>query len=297
MTARGTFFVSSLNFDTRRLANALVRSRGNVNPKADAMHLPNRPQREVPDAMFCNSVRRVDDDTASVYSVDDAIEGENDGNSETRGISISLFLTYLAVMGAKCALPSTLYVLTSSNSGLAHHNSALSRQDVISRLLALSTVSIAAGKLLLGPLIDTFGGVLSLQIALSTLFICLGSIGFGASTCPTLTAFALYWIVVDFAFSSCWAACIKTIRDYLLEKNWAKEVGRLAMAARTGNALGFAFFASLLQWTSNNDGVAAPSIAQAWLPVLSWMLGGSVIAMASMFQALRLEGESVDGNE
>jgi hypothetical protein len=36
---------------------------------------------------------------------------------------------------------------------------------------------------------------------------------------------------------------------------------------------------------------------RAWLPVLSWMLGGSVIAMASMFQALWLEGESVSEND
>jgi hypothetical protein len=39
-----------------------------------------------------------------------------------------------------------------------------------------------------------------------------------------------------------------------------KEVGRLAMAARIGNALGFAFFASLLQWTIT--GVSAPSIEE-----------------------------------
>lgn len=176
---------------------------------------------------------------------------KEDDNSDSRGISLSLFLTYLTVMGAKCALPSTLAMLTSPNSGLAHRHALLSRQDVMSRLLALSTVSIAAGKLLLGPVIDSLGGIRSLQIALSTLCICLGSIGLGTQTCPTLTAFAVYWIIVDFAFSSCWAACVKTIRDYLSEERWAKEIGRLAMAARMGNAISFAFFASLLQWASS----------------------------------------------
>lgn len=29
----------------------------------------------------------------------------------------------------------------------------------------------------------------------------------------------------------------------------------------------------------------------AWLPVFSWMLGGSIVAMASLFGAVRLEGE------
>jgi hypothetical protein len=36
---------------------------------------------------------------------------------------------------------------------------------------------------------------------------------------------------------------------------------------------------------------------QAWLPVLSWMLGGSIVAMASMFRALWLEGESAGEND
>ena len=251
---RSAFFVSSLNFDRNptisrasrkkgRLGIARARSKKYVNHKTDMVCSSNKPHQKATGGVFCISVRRADD-----ASGDDAgEETENDNNFKARGISISLFLTYLTVMGAKCALPSTLSMLTSPNSGLAHHNAMLSRQDVISRLLTLSTVSIAAGKLLLGPLIDTFGGVISLQIALSTLFICLSSIGLGTRTCPTLTTFAIYWIVVDFAFSSCWAACVKTIRDKLSEKYWAREIGRLAMAARTGNALGFALFASLLQ--------------------------------------------------
>jgi MFS family permease len=171
----------------------------------------------------------------------------------TSGVSIALFVTYLTVMGAKCALPSTLSSITSSSSGLAHYSTTLTRQDVISRLLAFSTLSIAVGKLALGPLIDSIGGINSLRSALTILFICLGCIGFGPSTCPTLTSLAGYWIIIDFAFSSCWAACIKTIRDYMDESRWSKEIGQLAMAARTGNASSFAFFAWLLQMVAIRD--------------------------------------------
>ena len=215
---------------------------------------------------FSNIYQRRATDSLVIYSVrggDDAahIDSRDTINStKARGVSLSLFLTYLSVICAKCALPTTLSILTLPNSGLLHSNTVLTRQGMISRLLALSTVAIALGKLLLGPIIDNLGGVLSLQIALSTLLLCLGCIGFGPTTCPTLTSFACYWIVVDFAFSSCWAACVKTIRDTLPETNWVKEVGRLAMAARIGNALGFAFFASLLQWTIT--GVSAPSIEE-----------------------------------
>ncbi|KAL7486536.1 hypothetical protein ACHAW6_012140 [Cyclotella cf. meneghiniana] len=173
-------------------------------------------------------------------------------SGSTSFLSVTLFLTYLTVMGAKCALPSTLSSISSPVSGLDHYSASLSRQDVISRLLALSTLSIAIGKLALGPVIDSIGGVRSLQIALSTLFICLGLIGLGPATCPTLTSLAGYWIVVDFAFSCCWAAALKAIRDNMQENTWSREIGRLAMAARMGNAISFAFFAWLLSWAARN---------------------------------------------
>ena len=177
---------------------------------------------------------------------------DSGNNDQTNALSASLFLTYLTVMAAKCALPSTLALLTATNSGLLHHNTILSRQDVISRLLALSTVSIATGKLLLGPVIDSLGGISSLQIALTILFICLCSIG-TQTLCPTLISFAIYWVIVDFAFSACWASCVKTIRDYLSEESWSREIGRLAMAARLGNTISFTAFASLLQWSSTRS--------------------------------------------
>lgn len=179
------------------------------------------------------------------------------------GVSISLFITYLTVMAAKCALPSTLAILTSNNSDLVHQSATLSRDDVISRLLALSTLSIAAGKIFLGPVIDSLGGIFSLQIALLTLFLCLGSIG-NARTCPTLSSLAIYWIIVDFGFSSCWAACVKTIREYMDEQRWSEEIGRLAMAARIGNAISFASFAWLLQWASARPPVVASGHDTSW---------------------------------
>ncbi|KAL7550046.1 hypothetical protein ACHAWF_015196 [Thalassiosira exigua] len=208
---------------------------------------------------------------------DSGDEGD-EGVAKTRGISISLFVAYLTVMAAKCALPSTLSMLTSPNSGLSHINESLSRQDVMSRLLALSTLSVAAGKLLLGPVIDRCGGVASLRAALSTLFVCLGAIGIGSRTCPTLSAMGTYWIVVDFAFSSCWAACVKAIRDYLPEERWPREIGQLAVAARSGNAVSFAFFAWLLQWASGNmdtqstGGTAVP-VDSSW----RWVFRASAV--------------------
>jgi len=168
-------------------------------------------------------------------------------------------------MAAKCALPSTLAILTSTNSNLIHQSTKLSRDELISRLLALSTLSIAAGKIFLGPVIDSLGGIKSLQITISTLFMCLGFIG-GEKTCPNLTSLAIYWTIIDFGFSSCWAACVKTIREYMEEKRWSEEIGRLAMAARLGNAISFAFFAWLLQWASSRtpSNVVTSGVDTSW---------------------------------
>lgn len=199
----------------------------------------------------------------------DSIESETSYDT-SRGISASLFLTYLTVMGAKCALPSTLAILAASNSGLTHHG-ALSRKDVLSRLLCLSTLAIASGKLLLGPVIDSLGGICSLQITLLTLFICLSFIGIGP-LCPTLIAFAIYWIIIDIAFSACWAACVSALRAHLPEESWAKEIGRLAMAARLGNAISFTAFASLLQWAATSS---ARSITQSTAGNVSMQIDAS----------------------
>jgi len=118
----------------------------------------NKPHHKATDGVFCISGHADD-----ARGDDAGEETKNDNNFKARGISISLFLTYLTVMGAKCALPSTLSMLTSPNSGLAHHNAMLSRQDVISRLLALSTVSIAAGKLLNALGFALFASLLQLK--------------------------------------------------------------------------------------------------------------------------------------
>lgn len=217
----------------------------------ESSHLPQRTQRA--GAATTVSVARGGGD-------DDDARDDSTGRGRADSLSLTLTLTYLTVMGAKCALPSTLALLVAPESGLVHRHASLSRHDVVSRLLALSTLSIAAGKLVLGPVIDALGGVRSLRLALAALGLCLGAIG-SARACPSLTALASFWIVVDFAFSSCWAASVKAIRDHLPEELWSREIGRLAAAARSGNALSFAFFAWLLQRAS--PGASAPAAGAA----------------------------------
>lgn len=175
------------------------------------------------------------------------------------GMTCALFLTYFAVMGAKCALPSTFSLLTSLETGLLFPKPTglVTPSQQMSRVLTLSTVAIALGKLVLGFVIDRCGGVRSLKIALCTLSILMARI----ATAQTFNVFAVSWILVDFIFSACWPACIKAIHEFFPPNQWVSSIGMLVMAARIGNAAAFSSFALLLSWVSTNN---TSSSSQAW---------------------------------
>ncbi|KAL3945085.1 MAG: hypothetical protein SGBAC_000814 [Bacillariaceae sp.] len=159
-----------------------------------------------------------------------------------RGMTAALASTYFAVMGAKCALPAVLSLLTAPDKGLSFMPLS-SPQSSMAKLLGLSTIAVAMGKLLLGPVIDTLGGIRSLQIAVASLVGLLTTISLGAQS---FNMFAICWIFVDFIFSSCWAGCINAIHQSFPTEEWGKQIGMLAVGARTGNAFAFALFASVL---------------------------------------------------
>lgn len=158
-------------------------------------------------------------------------------------MAAALASTYFAVMGAKCALPSVLSSLTSSYTGLTYNTvNGSTPQSLMARLLGLSTLAVAMGKILLGPVVDKLGGIRALQLALITL----SGLVFTISFTQQFSVFAICWIFVDFIFSSCWAGCINAIHQSFPEKEWAKQIGLLAAGARTGNAAAFAVFATVL---------------------------------------------------
>lgn len=193
----------------------------------------------------------------------DNVEGPGNNNNEVprqqrRGMGAALAATYFSVMASKCALPAVLAQLTAPKVGLKFSSSwTSSNQLLMARLLALSTIAIASGKLTLGPVIDYFGGILSLKAALSALALLMGTI----SVTNSFEVFSVCWILVDFIFSSCWAGCINAIHQSFPQNQWAKRIGMLAAAARTGNAAAFAFFAWLLH--------AAEGMAQPWRAVFA----------------------------
>ena len=168
---------------------------------------------------------------------------------------VSLF----SFVQAKCALPTVLPLLLDPSTGLHFASTwTLTRQELVSRQLTLATLAVAVGKILLGPVIDRFGGILSLQVALTALGLLLTGISVGSS----FLGFAVAWIFVDFIFSSCWAGCINAIHQSFPPQQWAARIGTLAAAARMGNAVAFASFAAVLQ-------VFSGRMKQTWRPVFA----------------------------
>lgn len=184
-------------------------------------------------------------------------QDETTARKRRTGMSIALTAAYFTVMAAKCALPSTLSMLTSPNNkiGLSFPVD-VHAQQVFAKMLFTSTSAIAVGKTLLGPIIDKFGGTRSLQFALLSLSVLLATI----SVTQTIHVFAFCWVLVDFVFSSCWAACINAVHESFPENEWATHVGSLAAAARTGNAMAFAVFASMLSYFQTR-------LWQPWRPI------------------------------
>ena len=202
------------------------------------------------------SLIRSTNDASAMEAADDnySSSGSNDPHNgkhkpvkdeifRRRGMAFALFMTYFTVMGAKCALPSVLSQLTSEQ-GLDFAGWAASPQSLLAQQLTLATCAVAFGKLVLGPVIDRFGGVTSLKACLLGLLLCVGRI----STATSFTTFALCWTFVDFLFSSCWAACIHAVHQSFPPDEWAKRIAMLAAAARTGNASAFILFSAVLNY-------------------------------------------------
>ena len=219
------------------------------------------------------------------------------------GMTMALLLSNFSVMGAKCALPSVLSLLMSSERGLTYltttskpFSSTLSPQNQFAQLLGFSTLSVALGKLLLGPVIDKLGGIRALQGTLLLLLSLLATI----TMAQKFWIFAACWVLVDFVFSSCWAACISSIQQSFPSDEWGQQIGYLATGARLGNAASFSLFAAILFALEN-------SMVQPWrviflvstalqvlpLCLLSYFGGKTLDANKSAVLSAKGKGESV----
>ncbi len=210
-------------------------------------------------------------------------------HSQSWGMTIALCTSYFTVMGAKCALPSVLSLLLSPDTGLTFPATTITNgtpQQMMSQQLTIATLSVALGKLILGPIIDYYGGKQSLQVALFSLFTCLLVI----SVCQSFYVFGAAWILVDFIFSACWPACISTIHEYYTSPtDWSTQIGYLAAAARAGNTVAFLLFATIIHIVTKH----VPYIQQSWRPVFFVAAGIQLIP----FTLLSIYGKSNDRNK
>jgi len=160
-----------------------------------------------------------------------------------RGMTAALFMTYFSVMGIKSALPSVFSQLTSAQ-GLDFGGWTATPQTLLARQLIMAAFAVALGKLLLGPVIDRYGGVMSLRFCLCGLLLCTSRL----SSTTSFTNFAICWIFIDFMFSSCWAACLHAVHQSFPPDEWADLIAILAAATRAGNAMAFVVYSAVLNY-------------------------------------------------
>ena len=246
--------------------------------------------------------------SSSVNETENCCDGDDDdggdcshrsSSSSSRvraAIAMTLSLAYFTVMGAKCALPSVLPLLVDTGSrsdsggggstrGLIftiHQDPTTSMQQ----MLTYSTLAIAFGKLLLGPIIDRNGGSTSLKVLLSLLMILFGSLSINSS----YTTFAFVYIMIDFFFSACWPAAIHTIHEFFPSNEWGKLIGQLAMGARAGNAISFWLFAQILHFfqqtqTKQQQGLF---LSSSWWNYLQHQPWRPVFALSGLIQLIPL---------
>jgi len=210
-----------------------------------------------------------------------------------RGMAVALGLSNFSVMGAKCALPSVLSLLMSSDRGMTFltptskpFSSVLSAQYQFAQLLGFSTLSVALGKLLLGPVIDKMGGIRALQATLLLLLSLLATI----TMTQRFWIFAACWVLVDFVFSSCWAASISSIQQSFPSSEWGKQIGYLATGARLGNAASFSLFAAILFALEDR-------MAQPWRVIflLSTALQIAPLCLLSYFGGMTIDANKAAG--
>lgn len=238
--------------------------------------------------IFCTRLRGGASSEVSKLPIEKAVSKRD--KFRRRGMAMALGLSNFSVMGAKCALPSVLSLLISPDRGLTFlttaskpFSSTLSAQNQFAQLLGFSTLSVALGKLLLGPVIDRLGGIRALQAALLLLLSLLATI----TMTQKFWIFAACWILVDFVFSSCWAACISSIQQSFPSDEWGQQIGYLATGARLGNAASFSLFAAILFALEN-------SMIQPWRVIF---LVSAALQVVPLCLLSYFGGKTLDANK
>mmetsp|Transcript_14503 Transcript_14503/g.24021 ORF Transcript_14503/g.24021 Transcript_14503/m.24021 type:complete len:504 (-) Transcript_14503:40-1551(-) len=277
-------YVAKVNLVLLVFALSLVPSNGLATPDTSSQRMPRiRPMASIFRQQAKPRELGIRRDTTSTASQGEPLSKRE--RFRRRGMAAALFSTYFTVMGAKCALPSVLSQLTAPTIGLSFDGWTSKPQTLMAQQLTLATFAVALGKLLLGPVIDRFGGVLSLQACLSVLMVMLAII----ASANNFITFAVAWLVVDFVFSSCWAGCINAVHQNFPENEWAKQIGMIAAAARTGNASAFFIFAAVLQWCNTH----LPADGQPWRLVFGASAALQAVSIALLAYFGRIKPETV----
>eukprot|EP01041_Mallomonas_annulata_P008040 gene8040-16478_t len=132
-------------------------------------------------------------------------------------ISFLLSISYMSIIASVMVLSACLSVIELDMSGV----------------MLFATLATMAGKLLLGPPTDMFGGQATLQMAM----VGMAALLYATSITQTGKSFRLYWVAFSFLYSSTWGAIGKIVHENFPPNQWATQINIVAAASRFGSLL------------------------------------------------------------
>lgn len=191
----------------------------------------------------------------------------------TKFITGLMGLAYLGTIVSVMTLPCTLSLVDRSLFAAAPVHSGLS----MSRLLFLATMGTVAGKLLLGPPTDKFGGHFMLQLCLAINALALGHLSTTAST----LSFSAVWIIVSFLYGSTWGAVSAVVRREFRRNEWGSQLGITAAFSRVGSLGSSLAFGAILASKGSWRSVFRAAAALQAIILAIYLASGNIIAPPS----------------
>jgi sugar phosphate permease len=143
-------------------------------------------------------------------------------------------------------------------------------KEQIGLVASISTIAYAAGKILMGPVIDRLGGRRAL-LGSMLLVACFGLLG---GFVPGLTALTVVYSANRFAGSASWGGMVKIVPEWFQRAKWPLAFAILSLSFVFGGALAVAFAGLVAKLSQDNWRMilAAPSLVLLLLALGTWLV-------------------------
>lgn len=195
-------------------------------------------------------------------------EKSNDSNNRSalklNLLSACLSLSYASIIVDMISLPAGLLLIKQELGG----------SFTFSKMMFAATMATMAGKIVLGPPTDYFGGEMTMKVSMAGMTILL----LLCSITTKIDQLAPLWIGINFIYATAWGACGKVVRERYFQSEWGMQLGFISGASRIASVLAALAFGRLLH-TGSLFGFTSTKSTGLWRQIFK---------VTALFQALVL---------